>query len=100
MKIKAPALTAVTPTIQSIALYIVALAIFVVDARVHADIAIPVLYVAVGLMSVRLYEVRGVLIVSLVCALLTVVGHLLSPGDLLGTTALANDFIAFLPTDA
>jgi hypothetical protein len=60
MEIRAPSLTAATP----IAIVAVAFAIFVVDALVHVDIAIPVLYVAVVLMSVRLYEVRGVLIVS------------------------------------
>jgi C4-dicarboxylate-specific signal transduction histidine kinase len=100
MKIKAPSLIAVTPTIQSIAIYTIAFAIFVVDVLVHVDIAIPVLYVAVVLMSARLYEARGVLIVSLGCAVLTVAGYLLSPGDLLGTTALANRFLAFLAIGA
>jgi C4-dicarboxylate-specific signal transduction histidine kinase len=96
MKIKAPSLTAATPIISSIALVTLALAIFVVDLFTHVDIAIAVLYVAVVLMSVRLYELRGVLTVSLGCAVLTVTGYLSSPGNLLGTTALANHFLAFL----
>jgi C4-dicarboxylate-specific signal transduction histidine kinase len=51
-------------------------------------------------MSVRLYEVHGVLIVSLGCAVLTVVGYLLSPGNPFGTTALANRFLALLAIGA
>jgi signal transduction histidine kinase len=45
-------------------------------------------------MSVRLFGGRGVLIVSLGCAILTVAGYLLSPGDLLGTTAIANRLLS------
>jgi signal transduction histidine kinase len=96
MEIKAPSSTAAT----SIAIVTVALAIFVVDMLVHVDIAIPILYVAVVLMSVRLYGVRGVVIVSLGCILLTVVGYLLSPGNLFGTTAVANRFLALLAIGA
>jgi C4-dicarboxylate-specific signal transduction histidine kinase len=96
MEIGVPSLAAATP----IAIVAVAFAIFVVDALVHVDIAIPVLYVAVVLMSVRLYEVRGVLIVSGGCVVLTVAGYLLSPGNPLGTTALANRFLALLAIGA
>jgi signal transduction histidine kinase len=84
----------------SIAIVIVALAIFVVDMLVHVDFAIPILYVAVVLMSVRLYGVRGVVIVSLGCILSTVGGYLLSPGNLFGTTAVANRFLALLAIGA
>jgi C4-dicarboxylate-specific signal transduction histidine kinase len=100
MEIKAPSLKAATPIISYIAIVSLAFAIFMVDVPIHVDIAIPVLYVAVVLMSVRLYEVRGVLIVSLGCAVLTVVGYLLSPGDLWGTTAIANRFLALLAIGA
>jgi C4-dicarboxylate-specific signal transduction histidine kinase len=96
MEIKAPSSTAAT----SIAIVTVALAIFVVDMLVHVDIAIPILYVAVVLMSVRLYGVRGVVIVSLGCILLIVGGYLLSPGNLFGTTAVANRFLALLAIGA
>src|SRR5215471_19678631 len=58
---------------------------FVVDTQVHGDIDVPVLYVAVVLMSARLFEGRGILLVSLGCAVLTVAGYLLSPGNLLTT---------------
>ena len=54
---KAPFLTPATINILSIA--IVACAIFVVDTQVHVDIDVPVLYVAVVLMSTRLFEGRG-----------------------------------------
>src|SRR5262245_56167642 len=79
MKVKAPFLTPATFNILSIA--IVACAIFVVDTQVHVEIDVPVLYVAVVLMATRLFEGRGILIVSLGCAVLAVAGYLLSPGD-------------------
>jgi len=82
------------PITLSIAIVTIAFAIFFVDTQVDVDIDIPVLYVAVVLMSIRLYEVRGVVIVSLVCAVLTVVDYWLSPGNLAGTAAIANRFLA------
>ena len=92
MKIKAPFLTPATINILSIA--IVACAIFVVDTQVHVDIDVPVLYVAVVLMSTRLFEGRGILIVSLGCAVLTVAGYLLSPGNLSTTISIANRLLS------
>jgi len=92
MKIKAPFLTPATINILSIA--IVACAIFVVDTQVHVDIDVPVLYVAVVLMSARLFEGRGILIVSLGCAVLTVAGYLLSPGNLSTTISIANRLLS------
>src|SRR5262249_35827837 len=92
MKIKAPFLTPATINILSIA--IVACAIFVVDTQVHVDIDVPVLYVAVVLMSTRLFEGRGILIVSLGCAVLVVAGYLLSPGNLLTTISIANRLLS------
>ena len=80
MKVKAPFLT--PATINTLSIAIVACAIFVVDTQVHVDIDVPVLYVAVVLMATRLFEGRGILIVSLGCAVLAVAGYLLS---LLGT---------------
>lgn len=100
MEIKASSLIAAKSSILSVAIATVAFAIFVVDALVHVDVDIPVLYVAVVLMSIRLYEVRGVLVVSLGCAVLTLAGYLLSPGDLLGSTAIANTLLAFMAIGA
>src|SRR5262249_46858827 len=98
MKIKAPFLTPATINMLSIA--IVACAIFVVDTQVHVDIDVPVLYVAVVLMSTRLFEGRGILIVSLGCAVLTVAGYLLSPGNLSATISIANRLLSFSPIRA
>src|SRR5262249_59920477 len=92
MNIKAPFLTPATINILSIA--IVACAIFVVDTQVHVDIDVPVLYVAVVLMSTRFFEKRGILIVSLGCAVLTVAGYLLSPGNLSTTISIANRLLS------
>src|SRR5215471_19748135 len=92
MKIKAPFLTPATINMLSIA--IVACATFVVDTQVHVDIDVPVLYVAVVLMSTRLFEGRGILIVSLGCAVLVVAGYLLSPGNLLTTISIANRLLS------
>ena len=100
MKIKVSSLTTAMSNSLSIAIVTIAFAIFVVDTQVDVDIDIPVLYVAVVLMSIRLYEVRGVLIVSMGCAVLTLAGYWLSPGDLAGATAIANRFLAFLAIGA
>jgi signal transduction histidine kinase len=100
VEIKASSLIAAKSSILSVAIATVAFAIFVVDTLIHVDVDIPVLYVAVVLMSIRLYEVRGVLIVSLGCAVLPLAGYLLSPGDLLGSTAIANTLLAFMAIGA
>jgi signal transduction histidine kinase len=92
MKINIPFLAPATINILSIA--IVACAIFVVDTQVHVDIDVPVLYVAVVLMSTRLFEGRDILMVSLGCAVLIVAGYLLSPGDLSTTTSIANRLLS------
>jgi signal transduction histidine kinase len=89
---RAPFLTPATINILCIA--IVACAIFVVDTQVHVDIDVPVLYVAVVLMSTRLFEGRGILIVSLACAVLTVAGYLLSPGNPSTTISIANRLLS------
>jgi signal transduction histidine kinase len=92
MKIKVPFLAPATLNILSIA--IVACAIFIVDTQVHVDIDVPVLYVAVVLMSTRLFEGREILIVSLGCVVLTMAGYLLSPGNLSTTTSIANRLLS------
>jgi C4-dicarboxylate-specific signal transduction histidine kinase len=94
MKIKAPFSTAIGSRLLPFVIAATALAIFVVDTRVHVDIDIPVLYVAVVLVSVQLYGGRVGLLVSLGCAVLTVADYLLSPGNLWGTTAIANRLLA------
>jgi C4-dicarboxylate-specific signal transduction histidine kinase len=89
-----------TATARKIAIGAAAFAIFGVDTQTDVNIDIPVLYVAVVLASVRVFERRGVVIMALVCIVFTVVGYVLSPGDLLGTTALANRLLDFLAIGA
>jgi C4-dicarboxylate-specific signal transduction histidine kinase len=91
MEIKALYSTATTRTIAIVA---AAFAILGVDTQI--DVGIDILYVAVVLASVSIYERRGVVIMALVCIVFTVVGYALSPRNLLGTTALANRFLDFL----
>jgi two-component system, LuxR family, sensor kinase FixL len=80
----------------TIAIFGIAFAILVIDTFVDVDIDIPVLYVAVVLMSARIYERHSVIGVALVCILFTTVGYALSPGNLLGTTAIVNRLLAFV----
>jgi hypothetical protein len=54
---------------HTVAIVVTAFAILVIDALVDVDIDIPVLYVAVVLMSARVYERRGIVSVALVCIL-------------------------------
>ena len=89
-----------TTRLNTITIALIAFAILVIDALTDVDIDVPVLYVVAVLMSCRVYERRDVLIVALVCILFTVVGYALSPGNLLGPTAVANRFLAFLAIGA
>jgi two-component system sensor kinase FixL len=47
-----------------------AIGIFIADAITTQQIAVAVLYVVVVLMTARFWQVRGVLIVSVVCVVL------------------------------
>ena len=85
-----------TATMRTIAIVAASFAILGLDTQIDVEIDIPVLYIAVILASVRVYERRGVVVVALVCIVFTVVGYALSPGNPLGTTALANRFLDFL----
>jgi PAS domain S-box-containing protein len=80
----------------TIAIVGTAFAILAIDAFIDVDIAIPVLYVAVVLMSACVCERRSIIGVALICILFTTVGYALSPGNLLGTTAIVNRLLAFL----
>jgi C4-dicarboxylate-specific signal transduction histidine kinase len=71
-----------------------AIGIFVADALTDAEIAAGVLYVAVVLLSDRFYSPRGVLRVGLGCMALSVVGQLISPGDLWGVSAPSNTLLS------
>ena len=60
---------------------LIAAAIFVADTVTQLEIAVAVLYVAVILMVVRVFERRGVLVVALACVALTILSYFLSRED-------------------
>jgi two-component system sensor histidine kinase KdpD len=57
---------------------LLAAAIFAADTITNLDIAVPVLYVAVVLLSVRFCETRGVILVAAGCMALTILSYLLT----------------------
>jgi signal transduction histidine kinase len=69
--------TAAAPVLLAAAVLIAA-AIFVADTLTQLEIAVAVLYVAVILIVVRVFERRGVLIVTLACVALTILSYFLS----------------------
>jgi C4-dicarboxylate-specific signal transduction histidine kinase len=72
---------------------LMALAILVADARTDVVIDVGVLYIAVILLSARIFKARGIIIVTAGCAVLCLVGYLLSPGDQLSGPAITNRII-------
>ena len=69
--------------------------IFVADTATKLDIAVPVLYVAVVLISVRFCERRGVLLVAAGCIALTVLSSGLTGADI-KQTGVINTAISIL----
>ena len=76
-----PTQTAASPALLVVGVLIAA-AIFVADTITRLEIAVAVLYVAVILIAVRVFERRGVLIVAAVCVALTILSYFLSREDL------------------
>jgi C4-dicarboxylate-specific signal transduction histidine kinase len=72
-----PTRTAGSPALVLVGVLIAA-AIFVADTVTQLEIAVAVLYVAVILIAVRVFERRGVLIVALACVALTTLSYFLS----------------------
>jgi len=71
-----------------------ATAIFVLDTISDVGVAVGILFVPVVLMAARFCRARGVVLVSLGCAALTVLSHFLSPGDPWTSLALLNRFLS------
>ena len=99
MAIRMPLLFSTTD--RSTRLYIamtivMAFVILALDIWVDVDINVGVLHVIVVFMSIRFCTARGVLVVTLCCAVLTFIGYILSPGDTFGTTAIANRLLGLL----
>lgn len=69
--------------------------IFAADTATHLDIAVPVLYVAVVLISVQFCERRGVLLVAAGCIALTLFSSALTGTDI-KQTGLINTAISLL----
>jgi two-component system sensor histidine kinase KdpD len=69
--------------------------IFALDTATNLEIAVPVLYVAVVLVSVRFLEKRGVILVAASCMALTILSYFLTGGDL-KQAGLINTAISLL----
>jgi C4-dicarboxylate-specific signal transduction histidine kinase len=70
--------------------------IFIVDTVTSWDIAVPALYTAVVIMSVRFCERRGVILVALGCIALTLLSDLLTLSQGLSGAELINTSISVL----
>jgi signal transduction histidine kinase len=77
-----------------VAAVVIAAAVFVADTLTQLEIAVAVLYVAVILIVVRVFERRGVLIVALACVALTIVSYFLSREDHSPKTGFINCVIS------
>src|SRR5215813_151080 len=74
---------------------VLAAGIFAADTATNLDIAVPVLYVAVVLISVRFCERRGVILVATSCVALTIFSSFLTAADI-KQTGLINTAISIL----
>jgi C4-dicarboxylate-specific signal transduction histidine kinase len=77
-----------------------AIGIFIADTLSEAEIAVSVLFVAVVLLSSRLYSDRGVLIVGLGCMGLTVLSLFFSRSDPWRASALSNALLSLVAIGA
>ena len=73
-----PGLGQKTSIVLPVLTVLLAAAIFAADTITNLDIAVPVLYVAVVLLSVRFCETRGVILVAAGCMALTILSYLLT----------------------
>jgi len=79
-----------------IAAIIIAAAVFVLDTITNLEIAVAVLYVAVVLIAFRILPLRGVMLVSVGCIILTLLSALLSFGYPPHPAGLMNCFISIV----
>jgi signal transduction histidine kinase len=73
---------------------LIAAVIFFVDTITQLEIAVAVLYVAVILIAVRVFERRGVLVVALACVALTILSYFLSREELSPSSGFVNCVIS------
>jgi two-component system sensor histidine kinase KdpD len=85
------------PLLLPIATVAVTVGIFIADTVTESEIAASVLYVAVVLMSVRIFDKRGVILVALGCAGLTILSYFITTTGI-KPTGLINTAISLLAT--
>ena len=93
---QAPTPAKAASRILPVATAMFAIGIFIADAITTQEIAVAVLYVVVVLMAARFCQVRGVLIVSVGCAVLAALGFFLTPPSGPESTGIINTFISIL----
>jgi signal transduction histidine kinase len=69
---------------------ILAAGIFLIDGRTEVHVVVAEAYTIVVVMVSRVLKPRGILFVASGCMLLAIIGHMLSPGDVWGWTALMD----------
>jgi C4-dicarboxylate-specific signal transduction histidine kinase len=70
--------------------------IFIADTITDLEIAVPVFYTAVILISVRFCKKRGVILVGVGCMILTLVSDLLTPATRVSESGIINTTISLL----
>jgi len=75
---------------------VAALVIMALDFHTDADIDAGVLYIVVVFMSISFCDTRGVIIVALCCAILSLIGWYFSLGDIWGVPAIVNRLLGLL----
>ena len=92
---RAPSLGKTTSPLLPLATVAFAIGIFVADTLVHIEIA-AALYVAVVLVSTRIFQRRGILLVAVGCVGLTVFSFFLTPPTGSHATGIANTVISVM----
>jgi PAS domain S-box-containing protein len=85
-----------TASIFVIATVAFTIGIFIADTLTHLDVAVPVLYVVVVLMTARFLQPRGVLLVCIGCMGLTLLSFFLSHPGRPEPTGVTNTFVSLL----
>ena len=90
-------LTALTPSsFLPLAAIVLAAAIFTADSVTDLEIAVPVFYTTVVLLSVRFCSRRGVVLVGLGCIALTLLSDFLTPDSSTSQAGIVNTVISVL----
>jgi C4-dicarboxylate-specific signal transduction histidine kinase len=93
---RAPRWRNTTSSILPVATAACAIGIFIADMFTRMEVAVAVLYVVVVLMAAACFQVRGVLLVSLGCVGLTLLGFFLAPPSGPEATGVINTCLSLL----